>query len=184
VPPLDRPLPIETPRLVLRPIELTDAPDVFAYAADPRVLRYTTAVTPTRVEETEAWLRNVLADAHTLMWAIRLTSSSTVIGAIELGMLSSVTASVHYALAQIHWGRGLMTEAVQAVSRWAFEAFPDLHEIATSVAKANPGSVRVLDKCGYVLFAAAEEHWPKESQPVPCLHFRLTRDMLVSRSAP
>ena len=177
MPPLDHPPLLETARLVLRPIELSDAADVFAYAADPSVLRYTTAVPPTRVEETEAWLRSVLVDSQTLMWAIRLTTSSAVIGVIELGMLSAATTSVHYALARNHWGRGLMTEAVKAISRWAFDAFPDLQEITTSVAEANRGSVRVLDKCGYEQFAVVEEHWSKEPQPVPCLHFRLTREM-------
>jgi ribosomal-protein-alanine N-acetyltransferase len=169
---------------VLRPIALSDAADVFAYAADPSVLRHTTAVPPGQVDETEAWLRSVLADTQTLMWAIRLTSSSTVIGAIELGMLSPATASVHYALARNHWRRGLMTEAVQAVSRWAFEACPDLQEIVTSVAEANHGSVRVLFKCGYEQYAVADEQWSKAQNPVRCLQFRLTRNRVVARSAP
>lgn len=182
MPPRDRLL--ETPRLVLRPIAAGDAADVFAYATDPGVLRHTTAVSPRRVEETKAWLHGVLADDQTLMWAIRLTSSATVIGAIELGMVSRATASVHYALAKHHWGRGLMTEAVQAVSRWAFEAFAELQEIVTSVAEANRGSVRVLDKCGYEQFAVTEEQWSKEPSPVRCLRFRLTRPRIMARSAP
>lgn len=165
-------------------MEVSDAADVFAYAANPDVLRYTTAVPPTRPEETAAWLRGVLEDAQTLMWAIRSTNSSTVIGAIELGLLSPATASVHYALAQTHWGRGLMTEAVQAVSRWAFEAFPELREIVTSVAEANHGSARVLDKCGYVQVAVTDEQWSKARDPVRCFQFRLTRNRIVARSAP
>ncbi len=167
---------------MLRPIELSDAADVFAYAADPDVLRYTTAVPPSRVEETESWLRSVLVDSQTLMWAIRLRTSPTVIGAIELGMLSAAKASVHYALARNHWGRGLATEVVMEVSNWAFEALPDLQQIATSVAEANRSSVRVLDKCGYERFAVAQENWSKEPHPVPCLHFRLTREMNRIRS--
>src|SRR4051812_42105800 len=106
---------IRTARLVLRPLILADAADVFAYAADPAVLRYTTGITPTLVQETESWLRGVLDDPETHMWAVRRIDDERVIGALEFGWSSASTGSVHYALGRDYWGRGLMTEAIEAV---------------------------------------------------------------------
>jgi ribosomal-protein-alanine N-acetyltransferase len=172
---------LQTPRLALRPMELGDAADVYAYVADPAVLRYTTGVTPTRPSETEAFLQRALANPETHMWAIRLRDHTRVIGAIEFGTSSPTTGSVHYALGAAYWGRGLMSEAVEAVSAWAFATLPRLDEIVTAVAEANVASARVLEKCRFERIGTADERWAKEPEPVRLILFRRERDSLLSR---
>jgi len=157
---------LRTPRLVLRPMTLADAGDVFAYAADPEVLRYTTGTTPKRPEETHAWLQAVLADPETHMWAIYLADDPSVIGALEFGMPTPGLGSIHYALGRSHWGAGLMTEAVDAVCRWATNTLPSLREITTSVAAANVRSARVLEKCGFQRVGSAFEVWERHASPI------------------
>jgi [ribosomal protein S5]-alanine N-acetyltransferase len=172
---------IHTPRLILSAMRLDDAADVFAYAADPEVLRFTTGTTPTRPEETHDWLAQALADPETRMWAIRLREVPTVIGAIEFGVPEPCVGSVHYALARAHWGKGLMTEAVDAVCRWAAGAMPELRAIVTSVAAANPRSARVLEKCGFRRVGTATERWDNEPEPVELHIYR--RELVVEQSA-
>jgi RimJ/RimL family protein N-acetyltransferase/ketosteroid isomerase-like protein len=162
---------IETARLVLRPMRIGDAKDVFAYASDPEVLRYTTGTTPMRLEETERWLRDALADPETHMWAIVMPNDPIVVGAIEFGVSRSV-GSVHYALSRPHWGKGLMTEAVGALCGWAFDAVLGLERIETSVVEMNVASARVLEKCGFRRVGVAEDRWEKLSQPVELILFR------------
>jgi len=67
-------------------MELSDASDVFAYAREPAVLRYTTGRTPLDVSETEAYLRDSLSDPTNYCWAIRERAEGPVIGAIDLGL--------------------------------------------------------------------------------------------------
>ena len=167
---------IRTQRLVLRPITIADAADVYAYASDPEVLRHTTGKTPTRLEETESWLRAALDDPETHMWALCLGGSERAIGALEFGVSSPGVGSVHYAMGRSYWGRGLMTEAVGEVCRWAFQTLPELNEISTAVIDANFASARVLEKCGFRRTGVAEEHWEKMPEPVRLVQYRLGRD--------
>jgi RimJ/RimL family protein N-acetyltransferase len=61
------------------------------------------------------------------------------------------TAEIGYWLGEELWGRGIMTEVVGAVSAWAFRTYPDLLRLEAGVFEGNPGSMRVLEKNGYVL---------------------------------
>jgi RimJ/RimL family protein N-acetyltransferase len=153
-------------------MRVADAPDVFAYARDPDVLRFTTGTPPHHVDETRRYLEDSLTLPGDRMWAIQLIGKPTVIGAIEFGLQSSESGSIHYALAKPHWGRGLMTEAVDAVCRWAFDILAPLVEIRTSVVDANIASVRVLEKCGFVRTEVVRENWAKQVEPVTLIVFR------------
>jgi ribosomal-protein-alanine N-acetyltransferase len=165
-----------TPRLLLRLMAPSDAADVFAYAKDPEVLRYTTGTTPRRLEETRAFLQGALSDPNGRVWAIRLRDQPTVIGGVDFGLSSPETGSVHYVLARPHWSQGLMTEAVDAVCSWAFATLPSLVDIQTTVVDENVASVRVLEKCGFTRVGTTVEQWQKQAEPVRLAIFRRSRD--------
>jgi ribosomal-protein-alanine N-acetyltransferase len=154
---------------------LSDAPDVFAYAKDPDVLRYTTGITPRRLEETQEFLEGALAVPDGRMWAIRLRDGPTVIGAVEFSLSSPDTGSIHYVLGKPYWGQGLMTEAVDAVCNWAFGALPSLFEIKTAAVEENLGSARVLEKCSFTRIGTTVEQWQKQPEPVRLAIFRRHR---------
>ena len=85
------------------------------------------------------------------VWAIALDGS--VVGGIglELGHdVERVSAEIGYWIGQPFWGRGLATAAVRAVTRHAFGQF-ELTRIFAVPFESNPGSIRVLEKAGYVL---------------------------------
>jgi len=157
---------LTTRRLRLRAMTLGDAPDVFTYASDPEVLRYTTGTTPSRLEDTQQFLEEALADPHGCIWAIRLRDHETVIGGVDFGLSSPESGSIHYVLGRSYWGQGLMTEAVGAVCRWAFGTLPSLRHIETTVAEENVGSARVLEKCGFARVGTKVDRWEKLSEPV------------------
>jgi RimJ/RimL family protein N-acetyltransferase len=63
-----------------------------------------------------------------------------------------VSAEIGYWLGESFWGRGIMTEALAAVTRYAFET----HELTRMYAlpfASNAGSCRVLEKVGYTVEA-------------------------------
>jgi RimJ/RimL family protein N-acetyltransferase len=62
-----------------------------------------------------------------------------------------VGAEIGYWLGVQHWGQGIVTAAVRAVSRHAFAAHPELQRLYAVPYASNPASARVLEKAGYVL---------------------------------
>ena len=115
--------------------------------------------------------------------AIRLAEHPRVIGALEFGVPTPGTGSIHYALGRSYWGAGLMTEAVDAVCRWATDSLPSLREITTSVAAANVASARVLEKCGFERLGSAFESWDKVAEPVELYLYRRERGTVSSGRA-
>ena len=53
-----------------------------------------------------------------------------------------------YWLAQPYWGRGITTQAVRAMTDWAFDTWA-INRIWAGVFAWNPASARVLEKAGY-----------------------------------
>ncbi len=102
-------------------------------------------------EDAERWIRLARSCAPPTQLAIVVSEEA--VGGIGLTLGEDVyrhTAELGYWLGESHWGRGIMTEAVQAFTEWAFDTF-DLNRIAAHVFEQNTASKRVLEKCGYQL---------------------------------
>ena len=67
-----------------------------------------------------------------------------------LGDIERVSAEIGYWLGRACWTRGVMTEAVRAVTLEAFRRF-DLTRIFAVPFADNRASIRVLEKAGYAL---------------------------------
>lgn len=160
----DQPLVIETPRLVLRPLELGDADALFAFASDPEVSR-TMSWDPHRDRgETVAYLERMVAafDAGTgIGWAIVHESAVTGVISVEgirweLRAWRQDKAEMGYWLGRPHWGKGLMSEAAQAVLRWSFETL-GLHKVTIGCVDGNAASRAIIEKLGFRFLAIFEE---------------------------
>ncbi|MBE5810789.1 MAG: GNAT family N-acetyltransferase [Clostridiales bacterium] len=143
---------IDTPRLILRKMRMSDAPDVYRYAKDPEVARHVLWEAHQSVWETRAYIRYLLWQYRSGLpgsWAIELKETGRVVGTI--GYMSynadNATVEVGYSLAREQWGKGLMTEALTAVIAETFRAL-DMHRIEAMHFTDNPASGRVMEKCG------------------------------------
>ncbi len=152
---------VVTERLVLRPPATTDVPEL------RRVLRANAehlrpwSVAPTPGEDPASLAsvsRTVLRNrrdwkrgqSFVLLLAPR-ENERRVIGRIALGgvLLGAFqNAYLGYWIDAEHQGRGLMTEAVRAATRFAFQ-IASLHRVQAAVMPRNLGSQRVLEKAGY-----------------------------------
>ena len=74
------------------------------------------------------------------------------------------SAEIGYWLGESYWGRGIATEALQLVTAHVFDAFNMLRLFALPFAD-NAGSVRVLEKAGYVREAVLRSSSVKYGQP-------------------
>lgn len=144
---------LTTPRLLLRKMREDDSADVFRYASDPEVSRYTTWETHESIDSSRSFLKAVVegyATGTTRQWAIVLNDNERMVGTIGFGWWddSSRQAEVGYALARDCWGQGFTPEALAAVMRYGFEHL-NLNRIQARCHGQNTASVRVLMKSGF-----------------------------------
>lgn len=60
-----------------------------------------------------------------------------------------VGAEVGYWLGVNHWGRGIATAALRALTQHAFASHPELRRLYAVPYASNPASARVLEKAGF-----------------------------------
>jgi RimJ/RimL family protein N-acetyltransferase len=90
--------------------------------------------------------------------------------------LAQRTAEVGYWLGEPFWGRGLASDALRLVTRYAFERF-DYERLEAYVLAWNPASCRVLEKAGYTLEGRQRNGAFKDGQLVDTwLYARLRAD--------
>ncbi|HWJ23362.1 MAG TPA: GNAT family protein, partial [Gemmatimonadaceae bacterium] len=81
-----------------------------------------------------------------------------------------------YWLGRAYWGRGIVTEALRAVTAAAL-AEPDIARIFAPVFSWNPASMRVLEKAGYAREAVLVRSGVKEGTLIDRVVFAITRDV-------
>ncbi|WP_170223278.1 GNAT family N-acetyltransferase [Nonomuraea turkmeniaca] len=140
-----------TPRLLLRPLEPADVPDLAATAADP----LTQARTGVPRGYTEEHARQFIESTE----RVRLQGAGIAWAALETGRFAvnvdirdvdwtNRTAEVGYMTAPWARGRGYAGEAVLGVARWLFER-QGFHRLQLRAAVGNPESQRVAEKAGF-----------------------------------
>jgi len=157
---------LETERLLLRRIRRDDTPDVFEYASDPEVARYTTWEAHTSLADSEqfvTWVVNGYTkpdgdtwtirgyehpESASFSWGLVLKESGKLIGTMGMSVnRRDSRAEIGYAIGRRYWGMGLTTEATKAVIRYGFEEL-GLNRIEARCDPANIGSARVMEKAG------------------------------------
>jgi [ribosomal protein S5]-alanine N-acetyltransferase len=175
---------IRTQRLELRAFSRADAPDVFAYASNPNVARFTSWSPHSSLAETEAWLDRATQDSpeeRGHLWAITLAGEGRAIGAIEFSLLGADVAEFHYVLSEQHWNRGLVTEAARAVLAWGLDRWPEVQRIVTRAVADNAASLRVMSRCGLAFERVVETKWAKLDAPVSQHEYAGSREEVLRR---
>jgi len=88
--------------------------------------------------------------------------------------VNSHTVTLGYWLGQDFWRRGIMTEAVLALTDFCFKNFP-LRRISAEVYANNPASARVLEKAGFVFEGRLKNSVIKDGQLMDSLLYAKTR---------
>ena len=116
---------LETERLLLRPIRVSDAPDMFAYAQDPGVTRYLLWRPHPDISHTREYLE-YLAGRYRLgmhhEWAMIYKENNRMIGTCGFTSfdLPHNSAEIGYVLHPDFWGKGLAKEAVMRLMAFGF----------------------------------------------------------------
>lgn len=143
---------IGTERLLIRPLEMSDEADVFAYARDPEVARHTLWEPHESIRDTLAFLAFVAEQHRTgraFIWGIAYRAELRVIGTIGLTnyMAQHARAELGFAIGRPYWNQGYTTEAVRAVLSFGLRDL-GLNRIEAFCKVENIGSARVMEKSG------------------------------------
>lgn len=145
---------IETERLILRPLKVSDAEHIFnTWTSDPRVTKFMTYTTHKSADETKEWLENVVIqntenkDHKSYDMGFQLKESGKLIGSCGAYYKPEFDRwSIGYNLAFDYWHQGYTSEAMKAlVDR--LSGIGIKHFIA-SHAVDNPNSGKVMEKIG------------------------------------
>lgn len=139
---------IKTERLLLRPLTVGDAEEVFEWVSDERVARYMVYSTYTDIEQVRGWLAFVEENASTYNFGFERISDGMLIGSGDIGFNSQKGRWVFgYNFRYDCWGMGYATEAAKAMMNYARTNF-DAHKFASSHCEPNLASGNVMKKCG------------------------------------
>ncbi len=143
---------LETARLILRPLRMSDAQDLYAYARDPQVSRHVLWSAHTSVMQSRQFLRAAIRQYRKGLpgsFAITMKDSGRMIGTVGFVWVHPEyrSAEVGYSLNREYWNRGIMTEALRAVVAFGFDELR-LNRIEAQHETENPASGRVMEHVG------------------------------------
>ncbi len=141
-----------TERLILRDWMMNDAEDLYEYARSPVVGPAAGWQPHASFQVSLEYLEHTIESGDT--YAIVYKENNKVIGSLglhkdRLRCQSVASRTIGYVLGEEYWGKGLMTEAVREVMRYAFTEL-GMQILSVQHFPENERSRRVIKKCGFV----------------------------------
>ena len=142
---------IRCPSCALRPWEVTDAESITPLLGDRDVwINLSDRVPhPYTMEHARQFIDHVRSKSPAENLAIDVDGKA--VGSIGLFLgegINRVSAELGYWLGKPYWGRGIMTDAIKAMTKYTFEHF-DITRLFALAFSRNSGSIRALEKAGF-----------------------------------
>lgn len=144
---------IETERLILREVATEDASDMFTYLSDEDVVKHMGLApfqTVKDVWDEIHWYNSIIEEGTGIRWGITLKDFGNIIG--SCGFLNMVTkhhrAEVGFELSKDYWGKGIASEALEAVIKFGYHRY-QLERIEALIEPANLPSQKLVEKQGF-----------------------------------
>jgi RimJ/RimL family protein N-acetyltransferase len=143
-------LSIETPRLILRLPQGSDASPLLEIHEHPEAIKY---VTTTRRGIVGAWTSVAMMLGHWQLrgygqWTISEKATGEVVGRVGFWYPEGWPGTeLGWIVRHSRWGQGFATEASSASLEWAW-ANTELTEIISLIEPSNSASIRVAEKIG------------------------------------
>ncbi len=162
---------------MLRPWREGDEPALAEYANNRNVWinLNDTFPYPYTMEDAASWVKAQRDSDPSRNFAI--ANADEAIGAIGLRLMDDVYrrfTEVGYWLGEPFWGQGIATEALRALTEYAFTTF-SVVRLEAFVKEWNPASARVLEKCGFALEGRLRKRVTKDGQTIDQSLYALVR---------
>lgn len=145
---------LKSKRLTMRPIQLSDAPEIFSMQTDDLVLRYIVKKKPETLQEVKE-LIDYINDAYDkqemLCWAAVIRDGERIIGTCGFNRIEkdNLRAEIGGALSPRYWGVGVAYEAVKKIVEYGLNDL-GLHAIEAKVDAENRSAIFLLEQLGFV----------------------------------
>lgn len=149
---------ITTLSLSLKEINNSNRTDLLNIFSDVEVIKYYDLepfINESQSDKLISLFQNRFADGLGIRWGIFLKNSATCIGTCGFNSWSEPmrSATIGYDLNRDYWGRGITTEALRSIIRYAFSGklpCPIVNRIQADTIPGNIASEKVLLKLGFV----------------------------------
>lgn len=154
---------LKTERLKLRLISGNDVQTIFRLYADARVMQQRGEPVFEKEEQVQKLIfhwRKLFAEENGIRWGIEFKQSGKLIGTVGIKKIfhRHFRADIGYDLDPNWWNRGIMTEAVKAITEYGFTKM-NLHSFEANITPDHIASRRVLEKLGFKLEAHFRENY-------------------------
>jgi RimJ/RimL family protein N-acetyltransferase len=144
--------PIETDRLLIRPMRPDDAEDLHEVYSDVETMAYLTSEIPRVVDDTRAWMAPKVAQQERYgisLWSVVERASGKVIGDCGLQTEDETLSEVElgFRFNRRYWGRGYALEACAACVAVAFDQL-GLQRLVAGTDRDNARGRRLLERLG------------------------------------
>jgi ribosomal-protein-alanine N-acetyltransferase len=179
---------IVTPRLRLRSVTLADTDALLAMRSDPEVTHPYGHEPYRSRDESRTWIENRIAGYKTreaLYWFFSPLDEDSIVGSCCLWHFDfdSQAAEIGYELPRSQWGKGIATEGVSAILRFAFTDL-ELNRIEACPLADNEPSKKLLLKLGFTLEGNLRQRVRFHDRYVDQLYYGLLRKDWLDRNRP
>lgn len=169
---------IQTDRLRLRRLEKSDRDDLFEYCRHGSSCRYSEWYPHVTRHETAEYLRWMLHRYRNgLGYTFGVEYEGKVIGTAGFSEVDNgfTSAELGYGIVETEWGKGLGTELVLGMTKFAFDCM-GLDRLQARVVTENKPSLSLLAKCGFVQEGVLRRSFRKEGKVYDVAVFAMLRE--------
>jgi [ribosomal protein S5]-alanine N-acetyltransferase len=148
---------LNTDKVVLRPITVTDAPALYAVHRDPETHRFWSGPAHTSEEETARNIATTLQREDVQVWAIT-TDGGIALGRTGLIHLREGVGEIGIILRRDLHGQGLASAALGLVMDYAFGGV-GLHRLTADIDPDNAGSLSLFLRAGFKREGLLRGNW-------------------------
>ncbi len=172
---------IETERLLLRKLSLSDAADMFEYTSKSEVATHLSWAAHTDISQVEAFISGVLEKYNSIQteytFGIELKSHKKLIGALKITNISFYNKRGEFTsiLNPAFQGKGYMGEAWQGLLTFSFNK-GGLNRIQSYVTEENKASIKKNERAGLSYEGRLKDYWVMKGEYKDALVYAITSE--------
>ncbi len=158
---------IKTKQFILRPFRRLDAADYANYANNKKISANMHRLPfPFTLKDARVRIKRFISEYRKKkpqFITLAIEIDGEVVGWISANNFNDHSCAIGYWLAEKHWGKGLMTKIVKQFVRAIFKKYK-FKRIEAHVYGHNIGSMRVLEKCGFIKEGVLRKKYLKDGK--------------------
>jgi RimJ/RimL family protein N-acetyltransferase len=169
----------KTERLVLRRPRMKDVDSIYENVNDKEVMKLLDSIPwPYKRNHAVQFIEKNKKEWGKTDFTFAIEMDGKVVGVMGLHNYNKKNrrAVLGYSLGKKYWGKGIMTEAVKALMKWAFKE-ANLMKVFAEIAIDNIGSWKVAKKVGMRRVGIVKKHYiSKRNVWEDCYYYEIVRD--------